>query len=80
MNTESNSSPILVYFNPEKYAPNPVPLSENKLKNLVAVSTDIKKFFIIGGTESKGKVPSIAIDKKAASFIETVAGEKQIEI
>lgn len=50
MNRESSASPILVYFNPEKYAPNPVPLSENKVKNLVAVSSDIKKFFIIGGT------------------------------
>ena len=47
---ETNTIAILVYFNPEKYAPNPVPLSENKVKNLVALSSDIKKFFIIGGT------------------------------
>lgn len=80
MQGENSVNGILVYFNPEKYAPNPEPISENKIKNLVAVSSDIKKFFIIGGTESKGKVPNIAIDKKAASFIESASKEKEIEI
>lgn len=34
---------------------------------------DIKKFFIVGGTDAKGKIPSVAIDKKAASYIESSA-------
>jgi len=73
MEGESSTSSILVYFNPEKYAANPEAISENKIKNLISASSDIKKLFVIGGTDSKGKVPSIMIDKKAASFIESAS-------
>jgi hypothetical protein len=66
----------LVYFNPHKYDPNPESITDNKIKNIIQASADVKKFFIVGGTDSKGKIPTVLIDKKAASFIESSAKEK----
>jgi hypothetical protein len=50
-------------------------MEQKTIENLIMTS-NAKKFFLVAGTENKGKVPGLFVEKKVVTYVESICKEK----